>query len=52
MEWSGMSYIDILQMPVQALTDYADWKLKYDEETRKAEQKAIESIRSMKRPKR
>lgn len=44
-----MSYIDVLRMPVQMLSDYVKWKIKYDEEIEKAKQKALESIRTTKK---
>lgn len=49
MELSKMSYFDIQRMPVQMLTDYINWKIKYDDEVEKAKQKAIDSIRTNRR---
>lgn len=52
MQMSGMSYIDILQMPVDDMSKYIDWKIKYDQDVEKAKQKALEEIKSQRRARR
>lgn len=41
MELSGNSYNDVLQMPVDDLKNYIDWKIKFDKERQKARSEAI-----------
>jgi len=51
MQMSGMSYIDIIQMPVDTIGKYIDWKVKYDQDVEKAKQKALEDLKSQRRAK-
>ena len=46
MQMSGMSYIEICQMPVNSMGKYIDWKIKYDQDLEKAKQKALQELRS------
>lgn len=45
MNLSGMSYMDVMGMPVDSMHKYIDWKIKYDEEVDKARQKALDSYK-------
>ena len=47
-----MSYMDILQMPVDDMHKYIDWKIKYDQDVEKAKQKALEELKSQRKTKR
>lgn len=45
MNLSGMSYIDILQMPVLVFKKYMDWKIKYDSDREKQKADAFARIK-------
>ena len=40
MQLSGMSFIDVIRMPVDTVNKYIEWKIKYDQDVEKAKQKA------------
>ena len=44
-ELSGMSYVDILKMPVQRLEDYLTWKIKFDQDREKIKSDAQSKIK-------
>lgn len=44
MELSGSSYNEIIQMPVNDITEYLEWKIKFDKERKKNQMKAVDGI--------
>jgi hypothetical protein len=52
MQMSGMSYIHVLQMPVDDMCKYIDWKIKYDQDVEKAKQKALDELKSQRKSRR
>jgi len=45
MELGGLSYYQVLAMPVNRLDEYLNWKIKYDQEKEKAKANSLESIK-------
>jgi len=45
MELSGMSYIDIMKMPVHRLEEYLNWKIKYDQDRQKIKTDALSHLK-------
>jgi hypothetical protein len=45
MELSKQSYIDIVQMPVDALKRYVSWKIKYDESISKMKSESLGNMK-------
>lgn len=44
MELSKQSYIDVIKMPVNMLSKYLEWKLKYDRDIAKMKVDKLEQI--------
>lgn len=40
-----MSYLDIMAMPVFKLSEYIEWKLKYDNDKERAKAKNLEDLK-------
>ena len=45
MELSKMSYDDIIDMPVDELTQYINWKIKFDKDKNDAQLKSLEKMK-------
>jgi len=44
-ELGGLSYVDIMKMPVHRLDEYLNWKLKYDQDKEKLKADALGHIK-------
>jgi hypothetical protein len=44
MELAGMSYQNVMAMPVNRLEEYLNWKIKYDQDKEKAKAASLEQI--------